>query len=203
MIEMSYTILRHLTPSEVCGRFYLPELESWNIEALKVPAEWERAVHRNCDRPGLVIAGPSHEIDAGIVTEMLVGLPAFVSIEELLSLDDTEKYSPSGDIFVNSTAIYHVTTSELTKLEGEVLTAIYEDLHGSSVGCLDDDFPRRLISWAKRNLRRSGFTDASIIAKIPFWRRMVLEHPPRDMTFEMLEGSLSKVYGMEDSTDGT
>jgi len=202
MIEMNYTILRHLTPNEVCGRFYLPELEYWNIEALKVPAEWERAVHRSCDRPGNVIAGPSHEIDTGIITEMLVGLPTFVSIADLLPLHGTELYKPLGDIFVSSTGTYYVTASVLTKLEGEILNAVYEDLHGSSVGCLDDDFPERLIQWAKRNLRRAGVAEAAIITHIHAWRRLVLQHPPRDLSFEMLAGYLSDVYGVEVSADG-
>jgi hypothetical protein len=202
MIEMNYTILRHLTPREVCGRFYLPELESWDIEALKVPAEWEREVHRNCDQPGLVIAGPSHEVDNGIVTEVLVGLPEILSLADLLLLHGTELCKPSGDIFVSATGTYHVTATRLTKLEGEVLTAVYEDLHGSSVGCLDDDFPERLIQWAKRNLRRAGVAEAVIITHIHVWRRLVLQHPPCDLTFEMLGSYLVSVFGMEASANG-
>lgn len=202
MIEMNYTILHHLTPTEVCGQFYLPELEAWNIEALRVPAEWERLVRRNCDRPGLVIAGPSHEIDTGIITEVLVGLPSWVSIKDLIPLDHTEVYTPPGDIFESSTAIYHVTPSDLTKLEGEVLNAIYADLHASTVGSLDNDLPHRLISWAKRYLRDAGVTEASIIAKLPSWLCMIRQHPPLEMTWETLEGYLSDVYGVEVSADG-
>ena len=202
MIEMSYTILRHLTPSEVCGQFYLPEVESWNIEALKVPAEWERVVRRNCDRPGIVIAGPSHEIDTGIITDMLVGLPKFVSIADLLPLHGTELYKPLGDIFVSSTGTYHVTESKLTKLEGEVLNALYEDFHGSSVGSLDNDFPERLMHWAKRILRRAGAAEGTIITHLPVWRRSVLQHSPREMTFRMLEIYLSEAFGLEVSASG-
>lgn len=202
MIDMSYTILRHLTHSEVCGRFYLSELESWNIDALRVPAEWERLVRRNCDRPGIVIAGPSYEVDDGIITEVLVGLPTFVSIAELLPLHGTEPYKPSGDIFVSATGTYHVTSSVITRLEGEVLNAIYDDLHGSSIGCLDDDFPERLIQWAKRNLRRAGVAEAAILTHIHAWRRLVLQHPPRDLSFEMLAGYLSAVFGLEVSANG-
>ena len=155
--------------------------------------EIEERLRESLEQRAEVLFGPYWKEGSMICHDLLIAACDQNVINDVLQFEGPSLRQATGEIFETSDHAYYAQARELTRLEGEVLSAWYHGQHGRKAPDLDTDLRRRLRRGCRLECRSLGYNNRAIRQITPAYIVAVFQRHPREWTFDFLHEELIQI----------